>query len=190
MATDGDADRFGIVDETGQFVELHDLMPLLFQYLKKSRGWPGLVVRTTSMHNTIDQLAQAYDTTVSEVPVGFRNVCQEMLKGDILIGGEESGGFGYLGHIPERDGILSCLLLLEMLGAEKRPLSEVVRSLRQKFGPFVYRRIDQHGDPQIIRSNLTELRATPPKEVAGHPVTGAQYSRWPEALFWPIGPGC
>jgi phosphomannomutase len=167
LATDGDADRFGVLDDQGNFVELHDLMPLLFSYLIESRGWTGDVVRTTSMTNTIDKMANELGRKVHEVPVGFKNVCEVMLQEDILIGGEESGGFGYKNHIPERDGILSCLLILEMLGAWQKPIRELVAEIRAKYGPFNYGRIDQYGAPEILNRNMELLRKSPPGKV-GH----------------------
>lgn len=171
IATDGDADRIGLVDERGRFVELHDLMPLLYRHLRRTRpDMRGAVVRTTSMHDTIDRIAAADGVAVHEVPVGFRNVCERMLAEPVLIGGEESGGFGYAGHLPERDGVLTGLLALELLAESGRPLGELVDDLRTEFGAFAYRRIDRHGDPDVIRHNLTVLRAAPPGELGGFPV--------------------
>ncbi len=170
FATDGDADRFGVIDETGEFVQLHDLMPILFEYLVKTRKLSGNVVRTTSMSDTIDRIAAEYDRKVIEVPVGFKNVCEQMLAEDILIGGEESGGFGFKGHIPERDGILSILLVLEMLAREKTSLSEKVKELRNTYGPFHYKRIDQHCDIATVKKNLENLIANTPDAIAGYPV--------------------
>lgn len=167
LATDGDADRFGVLDEKGAFVQLHDLMPLLFEYLVETRGWSGDVVRTTSMHDTIDKLASAKGRSVIEVPVGFKNVCEKMLEHDVLIGGEESGGFGYKNHMPERDGILSCLLLVEMLGSRDTTISKLVRDLRRRTGPFAYGRIDKHFPVAQLRQNFEALRQTPPKTLAG-----------------------
>jgi phosphomannomutase len=167
LATDGDADRFGVLDEKGQFVQLHDLMPLLFEYLVSSRGWSGDVVRTTSMHDTIDRIAADYGCQVIEVPVGFKNVCEKMLAHDVLIGGEESGGFGYKYHIPERDGILSCLLVVEMLAARATTITQLVRQLRKRTGPFAYGRIDKHFPVATLRQNFLELREAPPKTLAG-----------------------
>lgn len=167
LATDGDADRFGVLDEKGRFVQLHDLMPLLFEYIIESRGWSGDVVRTTSMHDTIDRIAATYGRQVVEVPVGFKNVCEKMLAHDVLIGGEESGGFGYKKHLPERDGILSCLLVVEMLAARQNSISQLVRDLRKRTGPFAYGRIDKHFPVATLRENFLELREAPPKTIAG-----------------------
>jgi len=166
LALDGDADRFGILDDTGKFVQLHDLFPLITQYLIESRQWSGDIVRSTSMHNTIDRIAVEKGRSVTEVPVGFKNICEKMLEQDILIGGEESGGFGYKNHIPERDGILSCLLTLEMLGQTGQSIGERVRALREKYGPFYYQRIDYRSDAAILARNLAAQRETPPDRIA------------------------
>ncbi|GAB4318456.1 MAG: phosphoglucomutase/phosphomannomutase family protein [Candidatus Sumerlaeia bacterium] len=165
FATDGDADRFGVLDERGRFVQLHDLMPLLFEYLVESRGWRGAVIRTTSMAATVDQMAAAMGRASVEVPVGFKNVSEKMREMEFVIAGEESGGFGYQGHIPERDGILSCLLALEMLAVRDRPMSGLVRALRRRFGPFAYDRIDEYGDLSALRARLRALRRAPPDRV-------------------------
>ncbi|MDD4279865.1 MAG: phosphoglucomutase/phosphomannomutase family protein [Candidatus Sumerlaeales bacterium] len=168
LATDGDADRFGVLDEDGEFVQLHDLMPLLFRYLVRTRGYSGDVVRTTSMADTIDKVAGKLGRTVYEVPVGFKNVCEVMLKKDILIGGEESGGFGYKNHVPERDGVLSCLLAAEMMASTGKSMKEAVAELRAEFGPFAYDRIGKHAsDMDKLRANFAGLRANPPSEVVG-----------------------
>jgi phosphomannomutase len=167
LATDGDADRFGVLDGAGNFVQLHDLMPLLFRHLVRTRGWPGDVVRTTSMADTVDKMAAAEGRQVVEVPVGFKNVCEQMIAREVLIGGEESGGFGYHGHIPERDGVLSCLLLIEMLGASGRTIAHEVARLRRETGPFAYGRLDRYGDMDRLRANFDALRAAPPDRLAG-----------------------
>lgn len=171
IATDGDADRFGVIDERGQFVHLHDLMPLLFRYLVESRGWKGGVIRTTSMADTVDHIAAAMGRPVVEVPVGFKNVTEKMLEGEFVIAGEESGGFGYWGHIPERDGILSCLLVLEMLAAKRQTMSQMVADLRREFGPFAYDRIDEYGELAALKKRLAALRKSPPEKIGAHKVT-------------------
>ena len=165
LATDGDADRFGVFDGMSNFIDVHDLMPLLFSHLVQSRGWSGHVARTTSMADTIDKVAAKKDRIVHEVAVGFSNVTRKMLEDDILIGGEESGGFGYKNHMPERDGILSCLLLLELLASEKAPLHELISTLRQKYGPFHYGRIDKYFNIELLQQNMQQLRESPPAKV-------------------------
>ena len=172
LATDGDADRCAVIDDQGLFVELHDLMPLLARYLIKERKFPGDFVRTTSLHPTIDRLASTFNRRVKEVPVGFKNVTEQMLAENILIGGEESGGFGYGFHLPERDGILTVLLVLEMLAYYQVKISELVSELRQKFGPFFYLRKDiSQQNSKILIRNLKRLRENIPERVVKQQVT-------------------
>lgn len=170
IAFDGDADRLGVVDGEGEFVQLHDLMPMLFEYLIKSRNGSGTAIRTTSMADTIDRMAEQHGMSVREVPVGFKHVTERMLDEDVLIGGEESGGFGYKNHLPERDGLLSALLVLEMLGTQKTTIREKVKELRQRFGPFAYKRIDHYYNTDILSANLEVLRSNPPAFIGKHRV--------------------
>jgi len=165
LALDGDGDRFGVMDEEGRFVELHDLLPLLFRHLVHSRQWSGDVVRTTSLADTIDRVAEEFQRKCDEVPVGFKNVTEVMLKKDILIGGEESGGFGYKNHLPERDGLLSCLLVLEMLVREDHSLKDLVAELRRRYGPFHYLRKDVYADAKLLCTNFERLRQNPPQKI-------------------------
>ncbi|MBN2364944.1 MAG: phosphoglucomutase/phosphomannomutase family protein [Calditrichaeota bacterium] len=167
LALDGDADRFGAVDGSGEFVELHDVMPLFLEHLIKSKKLSGKVVRTTSLATTVDMLARELKCEVLEVPVGFKNVTERMIGDDVLIGGEESGGFGYKGHLPERDGILSVLLLLELLGEQQTDIRELVAHLREKYGPFSYERIDRYHDIEDLHRRLQQLRKNPPDQIAG-----------------------
>ena len=175
FATDGDADRFGMLDKHGHFIELHDLMPILFEYLVQDRKWDGDVVRTTSMHNTIDRMAAKYGRTLIEVPVGFKNVCEQMLTKDILIGGEESGGFGYKNHIPERDGIISSLLVLEKMASTGSDLSDNIMQLRDEYGPFSYGRIDHYFNLEKLGLNMDNLRNDPPDQMNGFRVARVSY---------------
>ncbi|MBN1540531.1 phosphoglucomutase/phosphomannomutase family protein [candidate division KSB1 bacterium] len=167
LATDGDADRFAVLDKEGRFVQLHDLMPLLFEYLIASRGWSGGAVRTTSMHDTIDRIAAEYGRSVVEVPVGFKHVAEKMRSMEVVIAGEESGGFGYPNHMPERDGVLSSLLTIEMLASRKTDIRTLVQELRTRTGPFHYGRIDRHGILQQLRLNLETMQHYPPDTFAG-----------------------
>jgi phosphomannomutase len=142
ISTDGDADRIGILDENGHFVPMHELFALLFRYLFEIKGWTGSVVRTTSMANTIDQIADAHSIDVIEVPVGFQHVSKEMRRRNIMIGGEENGGIGYGAFLPERDGLLSSLLILEMLSYYRKPISKLIADLRTEFGYISYDKLD------------------------------------------------
>ena len=167
LATDGDADRFGVLDEDGGFVQLHDLMPLLFAYLVETRGFTGGVVRSSSMADTVDRVAARYGRKVVEVPVGFKNVCEKMMEIDTVVGGEESGGFGYKKHMPERDGVLSCLLLVEMLAARSITIKQAIARLRNDYGPFAYGRIDRHFPIPQLKANFTRLKTAPPGRFGG-----------------------
>ena len=111
LVTDGDADRIGAMDGRGNFVDPHKIMALSLRYLVEKRGWRGPVIRTVSTTSMIDRLAKRYDLPMYETPVGFNHIADYMLKGDVLIGGEESGGISFHGHIPEGDGIIMGTLI-------------------------------------------------------------------------------
>jgi len=129
LATDGDADRIGAMDERCNFVDPHKIMALSLRYLVEKRGWRGSVVRTVSTTRMIDRLAERYGLTVHETPVGFNHIADYMMKEDVLIGGEESGGISFKGHIPEGDGILMGLLLVEMVASSHTTLYDLVQDL-------------------------------------------------------------
>src|SRR3989339_667183 len=134
LATDGDADRYGIIDRDGTFITPNEILSLLMVYLKKSRGWNGCVVRTVATTHLVDALAEKYGIPVRETPVGFKYIGEVMLKESMIIGGEESGGLTIYGHIPEKDGILACLLVLEMVASEKKTIKEILKKLYAEVG--------------------------------------------------------
>src|SRR5512146_748155 len=143
LATDGDADRIGAMDERSNFVDPHKIMALTLRYLVEKRGWKtGPVVRTVSTTRMIDRLAQRYGLTLYETPVGFNHIADHMLKENVLIGGEESGGISFRGHIPEGDGILMGLLLIEMAACYNARLVDLVEGLLAEVGPAFYERRD------------------------------------------------
>jgi alpha-D-glucose phosphate-specific phosphoglucomutase len=142
LATDGDADRIGAMDERGNFVDPHKIMALALRYLVQKRGWTGSVVRTVSTTRMIDRLAAKYGLTVHETPVGFNHIADIMQGEDVLIGGEESGGISFKGHIPEGDGVLMGLLLLEIIADAKTTLYDLVQDLLKDVGPAFYERTD------------------------------------------------
>lgn len=142
LATDGDADRIGAMDCYGAFVDPHHIFALALRYLVEKRGWRGLVVKTVSTTMMIDRLAQKYGLPLVETPVGFNHIADLMLVDDVLIGGEESGGMSIKGHIPEGDGVLMGLLLLEIMADAGLPLHELVASVRQQAGQPYYARRD------------------------------------------------
>lgn len=142
LATDGDGDRIGAMDASGNFVDPHHIFALALRYLVEERGWEGRVVKTVSTTRMVDRLASRYGLPLVETPVGFNHIADYMLKGDVLIGGEESGGLSIKGHIPEGDGVLMGLLLVEMVAAAGAPLHELVADLQAKVGPAYYARRD------------------------------------------------
>jgi phosphomannomutase len=166
LATDGDADRIGAVDARGEFVSPHLIIALALRHLvgEKKRG---LVVKTISTTQLINRLAAAYDLPVEETPVGFNYICDYMLKQPVLIGGEESGGISVLGHIPEGDGILMGLLLLEIVAKAGKPLHALIDDLQREFGPFAYDRVDRRVRPFSKKELVARLRTEAPKELAG-----------------------
>jgi len=157
LATDGDADRIGAMDERGNFVDPHKIMALALRHLVEKRGWKGPVVRTVSTTRMIDRLAKLYDIPVYETPVGFNYIADYMLKEDILIGGEESGGISFRGHIPEGDGILLGLLLIEIVASNGASLNELVTDLLNKVGPAVYQRNDIRLNHPVAKDRMIKI---------------------------------
>lgn len=142
FAFDGDGDRAGAVDESGNFVDSHRLFSLILVHLCRNRGWRGTVAKTFSTTMMVNKIAASCGLQVIETPVGFRHICNLMIGSDILMGGEESGGIGIKNHIPERDGVLASLLILEMMGRTGKSLSSLVADLLAEFGPHYYERED------------------------------------------------
>jgi len=171
IATDGDADRVGIVDSKGEFVTPHHVLSLLFLHLLTSRKWNGLVVKTISSTVLINKIAKKYNVNLKETSVGFKYIVEWMLKENVLIGGEESGGNGFKNHIPERDGLLSGLLLVEMMGYRKKRIRELIGDLEQEFGKSRYDRIDMHLEQNKIKKLYKKLQKNPPKKIAGISIT-------------------
>jgi phosphomannomutase len=171
LATDGDADRIGAMDERGQFVDPHKIMALALRYLVEKRGLTGSVVRTVSTTRMIDRLAARYGLTLHETPVGFNHIADYMMKEDVLIGGEESGGIAFKGHIPEGDGVLMGLLIVEMVAAYGVPLSELVDNLLRDVGPAFYDRTDLRLKRPVSKSAMTaNLVNQPPAQIGGESV--------------------
>ncbi|MGB8252969.1 MAG: phosphoglucomutase/phosphomannomutase family protein, partial [Anaerolineaceae bacterium] len=168
LSTDGDADRIGAMDERGHFIDPHKIMCLALQYLVTQRGWKGSVVRTVSTTRMIDRLAQKYGLTVHETPVGFNHIADRMLHEDVLIGGEESGGISFKGHIPEGDGIIMCLLLLEIVARSKTTLHDLVESLLKEVGPAFYERKDLRLSHPVSKSSIIhKLETETPSQIGG-----------------------
>ena len=171
VVTDGDADRIGAMDERGTFVDPHKIMALSLKYLVEKRGWTGAVVRTVSTTRMIDRLAKRYGLKLYETPVGFNHIADYMMTEDVLIGGEESGGISFKGHIPEGDGPIMGLLLVEMVAESGRTLQSLVEDLLADVGPVFYERTDLRLSRPVAKVEMTEfLTRQAPKEIGGQKV--------------------
>ena len=170
IATDGDADRVGLVDEQGNYVDQLRTFALLVNYLLGERGLRGPVVKSVTTTNMAVILAKHYGVPCFETPVGFKHIGPLMMKEDALIGGEESGGYGFRGHLPERDGILAGLFLLDYVAATGKPPSQLLEEVFAITGPHFYERIDfdlEPGSNARIKAMLDDAR---PLEIAGRPI--------------------
>jgi alpha-D-glucose phosphate-specific phosphoglucomutase len=171
LATDGDADRIGAVDEKGNFVDPHTIMALSVRYLVEKRKMSGAIAKTISSTLLLNRLAKKYGLALHETPVGFDGIAELMINDDVLLGGEESGGISIKGHIPEGDGILMGLLLLEIVAEAGAPLTELVADLQQTFGPTVYQRDDIHLKNSISKDDMVKrLVQAAPAQIAGESV--------------------
>jgi phosphomannomutase len=170
LANDGDADRIGMFDERGVFVDSHQMLALLVKYLHKERGLSGSVVKTFSTTHMLDKMGAAYGLNVETTPIGFKYIGSKIVEGDVLVGGEESGGMAVKGHIPERDGIYIGLLIVEMMVKRQKKLSELVQELYDEFGLHVARRVDVHTTEEKKQAVLSRLNNGGLANVAGKKV--------------------
>ncbi len=165
LVTDGDADRVGGMDGRGNYLTTHILICLLLRHLFVNRGFRGRMVKALTTTSMLDKMCASHGIELVETGVGFKYICAEMLNGNVLLGAEESGGIGFPGHIPERDGIAAGLMLLEMLAVERVSLNKLIANLEKEFGPHRYGRIDTHF-PLEKRGELMEfLRTRPPPKL-------------------------
>lgn len=159
LATDGDADRIGAVAEDGGFVDAHKIFSVLLSWLLERKKWPGEITRAFNTTRMIDRIAAKYGRKVHETPIGFKYAADLMMEREILMGGEESGGIGYSRFLPERDGVLNCLLLANVMAEEGKPLGQLVADLQREFGPHYYGRRDLHIPDEIKQSAIQRARA-------------------------------
>jgi len=172
LATDGDADRLGVMDERGGFVTQLQTFALLVYYLLEVRGERGAVVRSITTTSMADRLGERYNVPVYETAVGFKYIGPLMLQHEALVGGEESGGYGFRGHIPERDGILAGLYFLDLMVRTGRTPSQLIADLYALVGPHHYDRLDVRFDAEERGAILQRLEASRPEELDGAPVEG------------------
>ncbi len=171
VANDGDADRVGIIDETGRYVNQLEVMALFTMYLLEKRGERGDVVRSLTTTSMVDALGERFGVRVHELPVGFKYIGATMRETDALLGGEESGGFAFRGHIPERDGILAGLMVADMIVEYQQPLSAILEHLFELVGPHAYKRddirFDREGYEKRKADVYSRMEKDTPKELAG-----------------------
>ncbi len=172
LATDGDADRVGILDSNGEFVNQLQTFALLAYYLLEVRGERGPLVKSVTTTSMILKLGALYDVPVHETGVGFKFLGPKMRETDALIAGEESGGFAFRGHMPERDGILSSLCILDFMARRKKALPELIEEVFAKTGPHYYDRIDISMSPEARSRVEAKLSDLTPSSIAGLPVKG------------------
>jgi phosphoglucomutase len=159
LGLDGDADRFGIVDKDGTWLTPNQVLALALYHLKKNRGWTGAVVRTVPTSHQVDAVAQLLGVKVHETPVGFKYIGALMESEPIIVGGEESGGLSVKGHVPEKDGILACLLMAELVATEGKSLGRILKDLEKKTGEFHSDRINVSIPPDKKEALLAKLGA-------------------------------
>ena len=159
LAVDGDADRIGAVAEDGSFVDSHKIFCVLLRWLLERKKWPGDVARAFNTTRMIDRIAAKHGRKLHENSIGFKYIADLMMEHEILIGGEESGGIGYSRFLPERDGILNCLLLANVMAEEGKPLGRLVADLQREFGPHYYGRRDLHIPEEVKQNAIQRARA-------------------------------
>ena len=170
LANDGDADRFGIIDADGTYITPNEVLAILFDHLLSTRDWKGCVVRTVPTTHLIDAIAKAHGVPLRETPVGFKYIAEIMAKEPIIIGGEESGGLTVHGHVPEKDGILACLLMAEVVAQAGKNLSAVLKGLYQQYGAYYTDRLNLKLRDGLKEVMSAKLKDNPPGEIAGQKV--------------------
>ena len=170
LATDGDADRIGAVAEDGSFVDSHKIFCVLLRWLLERKKWSGDVVRAFNTTRMLDRIAAKHGRKLYETQIGFKYIADLMMEHDILIGGEESGGIGYSRFLPERDGILNCLLLANAMAEEGKPLGQLVADLQRDFGPHYYGRRDLHIPEEIKQNAIQRARSESTKSLGRYRV--------------------
>ena len=183
LALDGDADRIGAVDETGAFFSSHMIFTVLLRHLLERKGLRGAVVKTVSTTRMVDLLCEKFCLELFETPIGFKHICELMLEQPILMGGEESGGLGVSGHIPERDGILMGLLLLEAMALSGKGLRQLLEETMAEIGRFCYRRIDLPIADQAKERLISQLQAGSLDRIADRPVAATNFRDGFKFLF-------
>ena len=169
LATDGDGDRFGVVDRDGKVIEANHLIALLADYLAESRGWKEGIARSVATTHLVDRVAESRGLKIYETPVGFKFIGELINKDEIILGGEESAGLSIKGHYPEKDGLLACLLAFEAVAVRGMSLGEQFRELVSRVGNLESGRIGVRLTPEIAES-LPDILARDPSEIGGRKI--------------------
>jgi len=167
LATDGDADRFGIIDSDGSYISADNVLVLILDHLLKTRKYAGGVVRSITTTHMLDAIAKRYKRPVYEVLVGFKYVGSAVLEKDAVMGGEESGGMTMAGHISDKDGILACLLIAEIVALRKKSLRELIKELRAEYGRFYNKRMDIRVKPEMKKHILDKVKNYSAEKIGG-----------------------
>jgi alpha-D-glucose phosphate-specific phosphoglucomutase len=167
IVTDGDSDRIGAIAPGGRFITPGWVLSLLLLHFLKNRNQKGAVVKTISNTTLVEKIANIYNLKLYETPVGFKHIAKLIQEKDILIGGEESGGIGFKGYIPERDGILSGLLLLELMANERKSINRIMKEVEEEFGKFYYKRIDLEYPENLKKILFKNFKKNSFKEILG-----------------------
>ncbi|MCD4783988.1 MAG: phosphoglucomutase/phosphomannomutase family protein [Candidatus Eremiobacteraeota bacterium] len=167
LANDGDADRFGIVDSDGTFINPNQVLVLVYMHLLKNRGLKGDIARTVATTHLLDRIAEHYGFKAIETPVGFKYIGHELEKEGVILGGEESGGLSMEGHIPEKDGILALALITEIRAIEGKPLLTLLQEIYDQFGAVYTKRVDIHCTDEHKKEFFETIKSNPPSEIAG-----------------------
>jgi phosphomannomutase len=175
LATDGDADRIGAVAEDGSFVDSHKIFCVLLRWLLERKKWPGDVVRAFNTTRMLDRIAAKHGRKLHETSIGFKYIADLMMEGEILIGGEESGGIGYSRFLPERDGVLNSLLLANVMAEEGKPLGQLVADLQRDFGAHYYGRRDLHIPEEMKQNAIQRARAESTQSLGKYRVLKKEY---------------
>ena len=172
IATDGDADRFGIIDSDGTFITPNQVIAVLLYYLVKNRGWKGVTARSVMTTHFIDAIAEKYGIEVKETPVGFKYIGDIMVNNpeDFIIGGEESGGLTIRKHIPEKDGVLACLLIAEMVAEERKSIKDIIQDIERQVGRYTSKRVNFHLSQENMDRFKQKLQGKPPPDISGNKI--------------------
>lgn len=165
LATDGDVDRIGAASPDGKIISSHKIICLILLHLIEDKKLKGSVVKTISGTTLLDKICKKYKITLHETPVGFKYICDYMLKEQVLVGGEESGGIGFINYIPERDGIISGILLLEMMAHRKKGILQILKDIEKEYGSFEFQREDMKYPDAKKKLLMETLKTNPPKEI-------------------------